>query len=172
MQNQHSRWVLTLVERLEWGPLELLVCLLSIFRRSSSTALQSHCRRLLCPICPDAPNLRISRALIFTFCVPNEALCAVVSQAKSRTDIWVHSVSRFCGDSSCQHLFAERDKLLRRLLSVHPLKWRLPVATLLASGQDASGVLHQTCFKFCCLSFFQIFQLLIHPSRCSPPCQV
>ena len=89
-----------------------------------------------------SPNFSGSEHAI---CIPNEALCAVVSHSKPNPILisGVHSVPRFCGDSSCQHLLSKRNKLLWWLLSVHPLKWRLSISTFLAPGQAAPGMLHQ-----------------------------
>ena len=111
-----------------------------ILQGTPITLMMASVSHLLC-----GSNLLISRTLntpsAFTM---NILRCCFASQAKFRTGIWDHSVHWICGDLLCQHLLAKRDELLCRLLAVQSFKWRLFVTTLLASGQDASCMLHQS----------------------------
>ena len=95
------------------------------------------------------PHLRISLALNTptAFPIKHSALLPRIPSQTPYLISGVHSVPRFCGDSSCQHLLSKRNKLLWWLLSVHSLKWRLSISTFLAPGQDAPGVLHQPRYE-------------------------
>ena len=80
-----------------------------------------------------------------TICIPNETFCVVVSHSKPNPILvpGIHSVHWICSDLLCQHLLTKRNELLCGLVAVQSFKWRLPVTTLMTSGQDASCMLHQ-----------------------------
>ena len=79
-----------------------------------------------------------------TICIRDEAFCTVDANSGPNTEFvsGVYFVPRICG-FFCQRLPAKRDKILRRPFAPQSFEWRLPVATLLTSGQDAPCMFDQ-----------------------------
>ena len=132
------------MEELESDPLEFLICPLPICRLSPPKYSNYNVDGFFVPSAPRFQSSDFTSSE-YTICFLDETFCSVVSHSKPNPELasGIHSVHWICGALFHQHFLTNWDKFLCLLLAMQSFTWRLPVTTVLTSGQDASSVFHQ-----------------------------